>query len=361
MMTARRLALLLPDMSGGGAERVALALLRHFIARGHIVDLVLAKRQGVLMSLVPEEVRIIDLEAARLRDTLRPLIRYLRRDRPYALHAMMWPLTVLAVVAKLLARTRTRIIVSDHIALSKQYGGSAATTAAIRWSTRLIYPKADRRILVSADAAEDLTRLSGLKRDQIDVFYNPLELPAAPKRDREAAPWGEGARIVTVGVLKPQKNHALLLAAFARLRSRRAAQLAIVGEGVERPRLEQLARDWGIADDVIFPGYAIDPWPWLLSADVFVLSSDYEGFGNVLVEALHAGLPVVSTDCESGPREILDGGAYGRLTPCGDPDALAAAMEEAMDHPTDIRAGQTRASAISGIGSLERHLTLMLE
>lgn len=362
----RRLALLLPDMSGGGAERVALALMRAWIARGHSVDLVLVNARGVLLPLVPPEVAIVDLGATRLTRAFFPLLRYLRLHRPHALHAMMWPLTIVAVLARLVSRVPARIVVSDHIALSKQYGGSARTMRAIRWSVRLLYPLADARVLVSASAADDLAAMSGLPRRAIDVVHNPLDLPIGLARDRSAKDWGQdgAARIVTLGVLKAQKNHALLLHAFALVRARRTeqgrARLAIVGDGVLRPALERLADDLGIADDVIFAGYDLDPWPWLASADVFVLSSDYEGFGNVLVEALHAGLPVVSTDCESGPREILGDGAHGLLVPCGDPVALAAAVERALDGPHDPVAGRARARALSGQGSIDRHIALML-
>jgi glycosyltransferase involved in cell wall biosynthesis len=358
----RRLTLLLPDMSGGGAERVALALMRDFIARGHPVDLVLVSARGVLLPLVPPEVKIVDLGAATLRRALLPLVRYLRLRRPHALHAMMWPLTVIAVLARLVSRVPTRIVLSDHIALSKQYGGSARTMRAIQWSVRLLYPLADARVLVSASAADDLAAVSGLPRRAIEVVHNPLDLPAGLIRDRSAKDWGnEGAaRIVTLGVLKAQKNHALLLHAFALVRAHRPAQLAIVGDGVLRPALERLADELGIADAVIFAGYDLDPWPWLASADVFALSSDYEGLPNVLVEALHAGLPVVSSDCKSGPREILDDGVYGHLVPCDDPAALATAIEEALDRPQDPAAGRARAQALSGRTSVDRHVALML-
>jgi glycosyltransferase involved in cell wall biosynthesis len=358
----RRLALLLPDMSGGGAERVALALMRDFIARGHPVDLVLVNARGVLLPLVPPEVEIIDLGAATLRRAILPLVRYLRLRRPHALHAMMWPLTVIAVLARLVSRLPTRIVLSDHIALSKQYGGSARTMRAIRWSVRLLYPLADARVLVSASAADDLAAVSGLPRRAIEIVHNPLDLPAGLIRDRSAKDWGNDgpARIVTLGVLKAQKNYALLLHAFALVRARRAARLAIVGDGVLRPALERLAGELGIAGDVIFAGYDLDPWPWLASADVFALSSDYEGLPNVLVEALHAGLPVVSTDCKSGPREILDDGLHGHLVPCNDAVALAAAIEEALDHPHDPAAGRARAQALSGQTSVDRHVALML-
>jgi len=360
--SGQRLAILLPDLGGGGAERVALALMQGFVERGHPVDLVLVNRRGVLLPLVPEGVTIVDLGARKLRQALFPLVRYLRDRRPHALHAMMWPLTTIGILACLMSRVRTRIIVSDHIALSKQYGGSVRTMQAIRWSVSLLYPLADARVLVSSAAADDLAAISWLPRRNIDVIYNPLDLPAVTRDRTVTTRWGNGevARIITVGVLKEQKNHALLLRAFALIRAQRAARLAIVGDGVLRPMLERLANELGIAADVIFAGYNVNPWPWLNTADSFALSSDYEGFGNVLVEALHAGLSVVSTDCESGPREILDGGVFGRLVPCNDAVALAEAIMEALDNPRDPAAGRTRAQQLSGYAAIDRHLATML-
>jgi glycosyltransferase involved in cell wall biosynthesis len=167
-------------------------------------------------------------------------------------------------------------------------------------------------------------------------------------------------RIITVGSFKEQKNHALLIRSFARAFRDRVARLMILGEGPLRPQLEELARAEGVADQVLMPGFTTDPWPYYASADLFVLSSDYEGYPLVLIEAMRSGLSIVSTDCESGPREILEEGKYGTLVGCGDAEALAAAMEEALRRPTDPAALQARAEAISGQGTSDRYLELML-
>jgi glycosyltransferase involved in cell wall biosynthesis len=207
-----------------------------------------------------------------------------------------------------------------------------------------------------------MARLSGIKRESIETIYNPV---AAPPENAQASPetdalWDDaGSRILTVGSLKEQKNHALLIRAFARLARERPARLMILGEGELRPALEALAEAEGVGDRVLMPGFAADPWPYYASADLFVLSSDYEGFGLVLVEAMRSGLKVVSTDCEAGPREILADGRYGRLVPCGDVEALAEAMAEALDDQVDSQALAARAEEISGQGSSDRYLELM--
>lgn len=355
----RRLAFLLPDLTGGGAERVALTLIGDFIDRGYQVDLLLMRRSGDLLDVVPPSVRIVDLRAPKVRDVLWPLVRYLRTERPDGLQVMMWPLTVVGVLGHRLARSKARLVLSDHTTLSRHNAhlGRIATRA-MRASIRLCYPLADARVIVSERSADDLAALSGLPRSSIEVVYNPVV--ALPADDAAPPDWGSGARILTVGNLKLEKNHELLIRAFARLAADRPASLVIVGEGDRRAGLEQLARDLDVAERVRLPGYLVNPWGYYRSADLFVLSSDYEGFGLVLVEALRCGLRVVSTDCEAGPREILADGRYGTLVPPGDADALATAMLTALDAPVDAQAQMARAEQVSGSSASDRHLQLML-
>ena len=355
-----RLAFVLPSMAGGGAERVALALMHDFVKRGHEVDLVLASASGELLPLLPPQVQLFDLGARRLRSALWPLVGYLRQRRPHAVQVSMWPLTVIAIVAAKLARAPSRVVVSDHVALSQHYRNDRRALAMLRATTRLIYPLAAARICVSGGVADDLASLSGLRRDQFDVVYNPIDPPAAiaPTAEVERQ-WGEGRRILTVGSLKEQKNHLLLLDAFARLPDKKS-RLMIVGEGSLRPLIESRAAQLNVADRTIMPGFTTDPWPYYASADLFVLSSDYEGFPVVLVEAMYAGLPIVSTDCPSGPAEMLDGGRYGDLVPCGDAPALAAAIEKALAKPADPARIRDRAVAMTGPQTIARYLELLL-
>jgi glycosyltransferase involved in cell wall biosynthesis len=179
--------------------------------------------------------------------------------------------------------------------------------------------------------ADDLAQLGRMDGDRIEVVYNPIERPAQISTNPAAeSAWGcEGRRILSVGSLKPQKNQQLLIEAFSRLRDK-SARLMILGDGPLHDALRQRAAELGVGDRVIMPGFFADPWPFYASADVFALSSDYEGFANVVVEAMAAGLKVVSTDCPHGPCEILEGGRLGRLVPCADAPALASAIEDAL-------------------------------
>lgn len=161
----------------------------------------------------------------------------------------------------------------------------------------------------------------------------------ALSRDAGGSLWNgrKGPRFLNVGPFKGQKNHSLLLRAFARVaRERPDAALALVGMGDLLDPIRALAGELGIADRVLFPGFVLEPAPWFHSADTLVLSSNYEGFGNVLVEAMEAGLAVVATDCERGPAEVLDDSRYGTLVPPNDDAALAAAMLAAIDSPSRV-------------------------
>jgi glycosyltransferase involved in cell wall biosynthesis len=347
-------------MGGGGAERVTLEIIRALVRRGHQVDLLIAQGGGELIPLLPPQVRIIDLGARRLRNIVRPLARYLRKARPDTLHLLMWPLTVWGIIAHRLSGSRARLVVSDHIAFSN-WSVRRAERPLLRWSMRLFYPLADFRTIISSRAADGLAQLTGLPRNSIDVLYNPISPPAevATNADVERL-WGDaGQRILCAGSLKPQKNHKLLLRAFARIRQP-GRKLMILGEGPLRPELERLAADLGIGDDLILPGFAVDPWPYYASASLFVLSSDWEGLPLVIPEALYAGLPIVCTDCESGPAELLDGGHYGTLVPCGDEIALAEAIEQALAASNEPASQRARAAEVAGPATVENYVELLL-
>lgn len=351
-----RIALLLPNLVAGGAERVTLTLAAELLGRGDSVDIVVLQADGPLVDALPDGARLVVLHAGRLRHAIRPLREYLERDRPDALLAQMWPLSSIGVWAA--RHSATRVVVVEHNNLSAFYKTWPVTARAmlrpiIRWSHR----RASGRVGVSRGVADDLASLCGLPRSAITAIHNPIPLPR-PAAHVATPEWGtQGRRVLSVGTLKLQKNHRLLIEAFARI-CEPEDRLAIVGEGDERHALEQTAARLGIAEQVLIPGYTPDPAQWYASADLFVLSSDYEGFANVVAEALGHGLTVVSTDCPSGPAEILDG--VGRLVPVGDVDALAAAMTTALDRPDDPAIARARATSFEPKAIAERYRTLLI-
>ena len=356
-----RIAFILPDLGGGGAERVALTIAEDMLGAGHEVDFVLIGRRGELLPLVPAHAEVFELGAGRIRDALIPLIRYFRRRRPDSAQAFMWPVTALAVLAHRLARARGRLVVSDHTTLSQHYGERGPFHRSLLKATvRMFYPLADARVMVSHDAANDLALLTGIDASTLTIVYNPVLKPAEPIRRADHAWRPEGVRVLSVGNFKAVKNYPMLLQAFANFSTGREAQLMILGDGPLRNELTEAAAELGIANRLIMPGFVLDPWPYYASADLFALSSDYEGYPLVLVEALLSGLNVVSTDCLSGPREILEGGRYGLLVRVGDAEALARAMVESLERPLPPELLKQRAERLSR-GSLEAYRQIMLE
>jgi glycosyltransferase involved in cell wall biosynthesis len=227
----------------------------------------------------------------------------------------------------------------------------------------ITYRFADRIAAVSEGSANDTARLARLLSERVTALHNPIAQRPMPSLEASAMAdclWTcpPGQRILTVGSLKDQKNHTLLLHAFAAM-SCPDARLMLLGQGENRAALHALASKLGIADRVILAGFHADPSPFYATADLFVLSSDYEGFGNVIVEALSFGLPVVSTDCPSGPAEILQGGRFGRLVPLGDADALARTMETALAAPVDRDALIRRAADFAPEIAARKYLDLL--
>lgn len=351
-----RLAFLIRDMGEGGAERVMASLVNGAVKRGHQVDLLMLNASGSNLARVAPEVRQIDLSCRRIRHALWPLIHYLRREQPVALHASMWPLTVLAIIAARLAGKPVRVVTADHASLIRQYGGTWAGRAALIASLRTFYPLADCRISVSEGNAAELSQLS---KTPFLTVHNPI----APVGDGPAATdaWPPGTRrLLAAGEFKTEKNFLLLVRAMALLDPALNAGLVIIGQGALKEDVKNLADRLGVADRVRMPGYAADPAPYYRAAELFVLSSDCEGFGNVLVEAMSAGLPVVSTDCPYGPREILGGGRFGTLVPPDDAPRLAHAIEAALQTAHDRDELRSRAADFDEDRAVDSYLTAMI-
>jgi len=329
------LAILLPGLYDGGAERILLNLARAIAARGVLVDLVLSRAEGPFMDEIPDSVRVIDLKAARVMRCLPGLIRYLRRERPAVLLSALYA-NIIALWARRIAGTPQRLVISEHNTLTSVSNGEKD----LRWKVyptlaRWFYPWADGIIAVSEGVARDLTLAARLSPDRLEVIYNPIITPELKKRSEACLehPWfrtGEPPVILGVGRLTAQKAFDVLIEAFARVRKFQPARLLILGEGEERSRLEALITQLGLEQDVDLPGFLSNPYPYMAHAALFVLSSRWEGLPTVLVEALSLRTPVIATDCPSGPREILLNGQYGQLVPVDDPGALAAAIQDSL-------------------------------
>jgi glycosyltransferase involved in cell wall biosynthesis len=335
-MGMKRLAIFAPDMTVGGAERSILKLAGGLGDHGYPVDLVLSVAQGPLMAEVPDSVRVVDLKARRVLTSLPALVRYLKREKPDAMLSILHG-NLVTLWARRLAGVATRIVVSERNTLSVETHENRGDLR-MRFMPSLVrryYPWADGIVAVSKGVAADLTRVAGLPEDCVRVIYNPIVTPAMQAKACEPMQdsWFEPAEppvILAVGRLSAQKDFTTLIRAFAKVRQSTLAHLLILGDGEERSRLEALVRKLGLKNDVRLPGFVPNPYPYMCRADVFVLSSRWEGLPGVLIEALYCGTPLVSTDCPSGPREILADGQYGKLVPVGDQDAMCRAILDVL-------------------------------
>jgi glycosyltransferase involved in cell wall biosynthesis len=318
---------------------VIVNLVQGITERALPVDVVLAVAEGTFLDQLPPSVRVVDLHARRLIRSLWPLTRYLHSERPRVLVSSMTHANLVALWAAKLARRATPVVVTVHNTMS-QSAPQQGRLAGGLWPhlMRTFYPWAASVVAVSRGAADDLARSSGLAREQMRVVYNPVIVPSMMELARQTPdhPWfaaGQPPVILGVGRLTRQKDFPTLIRAFAEVRRRRAGRLMILGEGEERSRLEALARELGLFDDIALPGFQDNAMAYMAGSALFVLSSAWEGLPTVLIEALAVGTPVVATDCPSGPREILQEGRLGALVPVGDAGALASAMIDALDRP----------------------------
>jgi glycosyltransferase involved in cell wall biosynthesis len=373
------LALFLSGLAGGGAQRRMLLLARGFAARGCRVDVVVARAEGPYRPAIPRSARLVALDSrvARLPGirtkrglwvlaTTFALAAYLARERPQVVLSTSAPANLASLGARALARSPTRVVVSANLNLSAATGPRQRFWGpALRALARRAYRRADGVIAVSQGVADDLARLLAPSGPPIVAITNPVPIAEIEEKSRAllSHPWLEPSAppiLLGVGKLKLQKDFPTLIRAFARVRAQRPARLMILGEGEERRRLERLVRELGVAKDVALPGFAENPWAWMARASVFALSSAWEGFSNVVAEALACGCPVVSTDCPSGPAEILDHGNYGMLVPVGDDRALADALLETLEkprHPARLRA---RAAQFSVETAVDRYLDVLV-
>lgn len=332
-----RVALFLRNMAGGGAERAMLNLSRELVSQNIAVDFVLVHPEGSYMKMLPPEARVVALQARHWYVCLPALLRYLEREQPTAILAPSQPTIVVSLWARHLRGFSSRLItcVQNTVSVSHQ-DYKQPSRGLIRYTFPRLMRKADGIVAVSEGVARDLAEFARVPTERVRVIYNPVVTPELREaaQQRPDHPWfapGEPPVALTAGRLEHQKDHPTLLRAFAQVRAKRPARLMILGEGPDRPLLAALAQELGIADDVALPGFADNPFAYMKHAKVFVLSSLFEGLPTVLIEALACGAPVVSTDCPSGPREILAGGRYGQLVPVGDVAALAHALEGALD------------------------------
>lgn len=357
-----RLALFVPTLDGGGAERVMVRLANTFASRGILVDLLLARAVGAWLDKPQSRVRVLELGGRGVLASLPALIRYMRRTQPTALLSTLDHANLIAVCSRIMAQTGTRVVVrqaSDSTGIRS----STLAEATIDLLMGPSYRHADHVIVLADAMRHSLIRSKRLDPEKVSVIANPVsidEIRDLAKQDGQH-PWlantlpnTAGPLIVAAGRLQPQKDFPTLLRAVATIAQHSPVRLAVLGDGPDLGALVSLAAELSIDNVTLFPGFQPNPYPWLAQADVVVLSSRFEGMPNVLLEALALGRPVVATDCPTGPHEVLAAGKFGKLVPVGDAAAMASAIVAVLagDRPSaDVLRSAASAYGLEGIAT----------
>jgi len=338
-----KVVLFLPSLAGGGAERVFVELANDFADLGLSVDLVLAHAVGPYLSELGRSVRVVDLDSPSTLRSLPKLAHHLKTERPTAILSALDHANVVSIGARAVAQSPIRCVISSRSVPSMlKYEAGLLRAWGVVQAARLTYRFADAVIANSDGVAAVVSQRMSIPRSRIHVIHNPVSIESIERLSREPLGFAgiESAPLILgVGRLSGLKDFPTLLRAFAIARAKRACRLVILGDGPDRERLEALACELGVRDELLMPGFVSNPFAWMRRASMLVSSSISEGCPNAVMQALACGTPVVSTDCVGGSREILEHGRWGRLVAVGDPNAMADAIVATLDatqHP-DVR------------------------
>jgi glycosyltransferase involved in cell wall biosynthesis len=368
--------LVIHSLRGGGSERVLTNLLKSLDRNEFSITLVLYERVCDFPLPGKVEVELLNIHAGKNVFTLgtgfiRKIMRLsdiMRKVAPDRVFSLLSSTNVTVILAKLFSRIHCKLIISEHT-----YPSVNLSNERFGWITKLfmryVYPRADTIIAVSDGIKQDLMKRFNLSGKKIEVIYNPVDLKEIEICSREtiAHPWfnDDIPIILSVGRLTKQKGYPYLIKAFAIVKQSFSCRLMILGEGEDKEKLIDMAKELDIDQDVDFQGFHKNPFCYMAKASIFVLSSLYEGFGNVIVEAMALGLPVISTDCPSGPSEIIDSGKNGLLVPVKDAQALAKGILEILTNyklQNNFRkAGKIRAQFFALDKITEKYRSIFIE
>jgi len=326
-----KLLFVLPSLGGGGAERASVDLLRGMNRERFELTVALFAQNGSFLEQLPGDVQVRNLRGGSRYDfrLVWRLARLLHREGPSIIFSVLRYANLVTLLAHRLAGSKARVIVNEQNLPSAEFalfGGAQVKGCFLK----RLYPQADLVTTISKGIARELASLYGLSEHKVQVIPNPVDVARVRTMGsaKQEHPWFHSGLpvLMAVGRLHAQKGFTYLIRAFAIVRNRLPCKLIILGEGPQRRNLEHLIAEFGLSDDVALPGFQANPYNYMRNSTVFILSSLYEGFGNVLVEALALGVPVISTRCPVGPDEIISDGITGLLVPPADEDFLAQAI-----------------------------------
>ncbi len=339
MSEKKYLAIFCPYFDNGGVEHMLVNLSRGMASLGHKADFIVGHSNRPYLGSLPEEINIIELGSTRKTGIIEKTVTYLHQSHPSIILSAKEPSNKLLLRARTISGVPFKIFLRSVTNISKQLENrNFFKRVLVNRELKHTYRMADGIIAVSDGVAEDISKITNLPRDDISVIPNPVITPdimdlAKQPIDHDWFCSGKPPVIIGIGRLGRPKNFSLLVKAFAEVRKSIPCRLVILGNGRRRERLLRLARRLKVDNDFWSPGFIENPYPYIVNSRIFVLSSLWEGSPNALTESLALGIPVVSTDCPSGPREILQDGRYGQLVPLNDVTAMAQAIIRTLDAP----------------------------
>jgi glycosyltransferase involved in cell wall biosynthesis len=360
------IAIFLATSGHSGVDRVAHRLIPEIISRGYEIDLLHVDKHGPYFDDTISGLNIIDLETSHVNSSLFAVARYLKARKPLAMLSDKDRVNRIAVIANWLAATKTRLVLRSGTTLSTDLASRGWLEKKTQtWSVRTFYPSAYHVVTPSTGASNDLMQIGNLSPEKMKTIPSPVISDNLYKLANEEIShrWlGENKQypvILGVGELGYRKDFETLIRAFALIQQSHPSRLILLGRGKQQNQLQQLCEELEIADIVDFPGFQQNPYPWFRASDAFALTSRWEGMPVVLIEALALGKPCISTDCPSGPNEILQGGTLGPLVDVGDFQALARGLVEILKNPQQPSLLQDAVSKYSVSNSTTLYLRAM--
>ncbi len=355
-----KILVVLPNFAGGGAERIHVNLANEWSKSGHEVIFCVLEKKGRLIDLIDPKIKVIDLDRKRILFSLVPLINAIKRIKPQRVVAAMWPVTTITILAKLLSGSRSKVFLVEHCAYEKIFAKLLGHSLfSIGLSKTLSYIFANKLISVSKGVENSIKKITVLPKNKFKVIYNGIPIPKNMKSNKKALFGTNKKAILAAGTLKQRKDFITIIKALSilKLKNYKDLKLFIMGEGPMREEIHDVIVKLHMEKDVELIGFKKDVYPYMASADLFVHSSEVEGFALVIAEALSCGTNVVSTDTPHGPKEILNNGQFGNLIPMGDEEQMANAIIEKILNPIDKEVLTNRAKEFS----IEKCAKLYLE
>jgi len=323
----KKIIFVIPSMASGGAEMKAIILLNYFFSSDYSPTLVLFKKEGVRFEEIPGGINIIDLKKKHRSDFFKLIIKLgllLRKEKPYKVISFIEYSNVITLIAKIVFHIKCEVIINEE-SLPQHYLKITRFKYIKKFLMFFLYRKADKIICGTEHLRDYICRNFRINKDRVIRIYNPINIERIHKLSKEKVnhPFLEKRKqgyklIIAVGRLSKIKRYDVLLEAYAKIKKKIKALLVILGEGDLLPQLIEMKNILQLGANVDFVGYVSNPYAWISKSDLLLMTSQWEGFGNVIVEAMACETPVISSKCPFGPIEIISDGINGLLAPIGD-------------------------------------------